>query len=49
MRFLHLARLEDAVKIEVGLPVYLDVLVLHIDSLSDKDSLVDVRQTTRQE
>jgi len=49
VRFLDLARFEDAVQLQVRLPIHLHVLVLHIDALGDEDSLVDVWQAAREE
>lgn len=49
MRQLDLTSLEDAVQVQVGLPVDLAVLVLDVNSLGNKNSLVDVWQTAREE
>lgn len=45
MGLLDLAGLKDTVELQVVLPIDLDVLILHVDTLGDEDAFVDMRQT----
>lgn len=44
-----MSSLEDAMQLQVCLPVDLLVLVVYVDTLSDQDTFVNVRQAARQE